>query len=490
MIVQAVRNHNGNSHRAKRFFGQLSRMLLDAPIHHKQLQQILVRVVQRHLRKTTFTPFNILREMDFAGGTLNYGGIEILRRVECDGEPRKHTMIPSTSAIRRCANLIETFADTVIPCRPIKSKKNGSEGFYFRAADVFVAILKAANMLDGEARERAIMFAQSLDGATLTKSLSHVLGGLKFNDRGGPLKTQSRDMVFPLVCVIGRETKSLVRGLFSRMIREIEEAANKVLPTMYAIVALKIVTNCDMSVDWKLSGRGGAAKNATYPCSKCFLRSDELHTKTGTASTCKWCIHHKYTEIDEDWQCRHFDMCTEDRVAEMNEQVLSFEKDMPEVSKKITTIWDQSSIAINRHVDPRVPPEPFQLKELDSIHFDSRGKDRKSCQLYSSHLNNDLQLRDLPIHGSLQDRQRRLKKQLISEWAYVDASTTIKKHGEASFTSAMVMVMETIPCVLHMEMRLGIKIISMLFKTGLTNAKNKLLTWIDKDDQKSVDKTC
>ena len=491
VIVESIRNHNGNSHRAKKFFRQLSRMLLNTEIHYNQLSECLTRCVQRHLRKTVFTPYNILQAMDFAGGTLNYGGIEILRQVETGGKKRKHTMIPSTSAIRRCASLIESFADCAVPYRPIRNKNTGSEGFYFRAADVFVAILKAAGMLKGEARQRAIRFAQSLDGATLTKSLSHVLGGIKFNDKGCPLKSQSRDMVFPLVCIIGRETKSIVRGLFSRMIKEIQEASDKVLPAMHAIVALKIVTNCDMSVDWKLSGRGGAAKNATYPCSKCFVRSDELHTKTGELSQCKWCLHHKYIQHDKEWKCRHFPMTTEEQIAGMKEQVDKFEEDMPELSEQISDVWKKSAIHINIHTDPRVPPLPTLLDKVNSIHFDiDVATDRRKRQVYSSNLNKDLELRDLPISGSLAERQRRLKQSHIAEWTYVDASTTISKAGEVSVTTALVMVMDTVPCLLHMEMRLGIKILSMLFKTGLTNCKQDLLPWIEEKDRSSLDRKC
>ena len=492
VIVESVRNHKGNSHRAKKFFGQISRMLVEDPIHHNQLSDCLVRVVQRHLRKTIFTPFNILKEMDMAGGKLNYAGVEVLRTVECGGRPtKKHTMIPSTSAIQRCAAYIEQFADYVVPFHPIKNPKDGSEGFYFRAADVFVAILKAANMLDGEAKRRAIQFAQSLDGATLSKHLSHVLGGLKFNDKNSPLKAQSRDMVFPLVCVIGRENKALVRGLFSRMIREIQEAANKVLPTMYAIMALKVITNCDMSVEWKLSGKGGAAKNATYPCAKCTVKSGALHTEAGKPSQCKWCLHQDYLAHDKGTICYHAPMCTPKHMKKMNDQVKTFEDAMPKIAEDISTIWSDCKIAISAAIDPRAPPTRNQIeKDLSSIHFGVDRADQAQQREYSKNLNHDLQLRGLDLGGSLVSRQRRLKLQLIAEWAYVDASTTVKRYGEASVTTALVMLMDTIPCLLHMEMRMGIKILQMCLKTGLTNCKYNKLAWIDKALHGNMEKKC
>ena len=59
-----------------------------------------------------------------------------------------------------------------------------------------------------------------MDGALFTNNLAHTLGGLKFNDQASELR-QSRDGVFPVLCVCSRESKGIVRGIFYRMIKEI-----------------------------------------------------------------------------------------------------------------------------------------------------------------------------------------------------------------------------------------------------------------------------
>jgi hypothetical protein len=42
------------------------------------LQPHLLALARKHLRKHVFTPFNILRVMDIAGGTLSYEGIDVI----------------------------------------------------------------------------------------------------------------------------------------------------------------------------------------------------------------------------------------------------------------------------------------------------------------------------------------------------------------------------------------------------------------------------
>jgi hypothetical protein len=45
---------------------------------HETYNQHLLGLARKHFQEKVFTAFNILREMDLAGGTLSYEGIEIL----------------------------------------------------------------------------------------------------------------------------------------------------------------------------------------------------------------------------------------------------------------------------------------------------------------------------------------------------------------------------------------------------------------------------
>jgi hypothetical protein len=76
----------------------------------------LVSMAKEWLRKHVFTPWAILREMDLAGGTLSYEGIEVLRKVETKGKKCfRGSVIPSSTEIQRAARMVERFAHPLCP---------------------------------------------------------------------------------------------------------------------------------------------------------------------------------------------------------------------------------------------------------------------------------------------------------------------------------------------------------------------------------------
>ena len=489
IISKAILRHGKNSDRATRFLKALCGMLLNSNIHQGRMKDVLLEVVGKHLRQTVFTPFRILSEMDRHGGVLNFEGIELLRRVETNGQKHVRTIIPSTSSLQNCAAMVEHYGSIVCPFRMIRNVRDSTEGFYFRAADVMRVILHSGGLMDGEAASRPVNLSQSIDGAMLTKHLSHTLGGLKFNDSSNPYK-QSRNSVFPIVCVIGRESTSIVRGLFARMIQEIDEAASIVLPQRFAIEPPKVSTNCDMSCDWKLSGRGGAAKVCKYPCSKCAIASSDLHLQTRLASECPICIHLKHTD-DENWICRHVDMCTGAHIGLMKEEVEKFKAESPKVAEEIDDIRKKSKIRTD--INPSLPADDIALSSSDNIHFDFQKAEVQDRIEFSRNVNSDLQLRGLSLQGPLSERQSRLKVQHISEYTYSMASLRVREFdpkGNKDVAGALVMMMDAVPCLLHLENRMGIKILSMCLKSGLTHAKNDEHDWINEDDRTSVDRKC
>ena len=389
--------------------------------------------------------------------------------------------------------MIESFGNIKIPFKMIRDTNDGSEGFYFRPSDMGREIILARDVAE-DAKSRNLMMAQTLDGATLSKKHQITMAGLKFNDSSNPL-TSSRNDVTPLLCVMGGEKKKNVRGIFSILFAEIAEAAHTILPRLLGIMAIWIVTNCDMSCEWKLAGCGGAAKNARFPCTKCPIESTNLAMPTypqdDDESTeeerifCNWCYAMGHDNIPE-WECRHHKMCTPEHLKTLRSRVKRFEKDMPAISKQIEEIWDESHIAVRG--DPRVPHGENEKDDLSSIHFDLEKATRPQRKTYSTNLTEDLALRDLSLKGSLVQRQAWLFLQHVSEWTYHDASKTVKKFGQGNANSALVMMMDLVPCILHMEIRLGIKILTMCLKDGFTNAKKGTLAWMP-DNCKGSDVT-
>ena len=60
-------------------------------------------------------PFNVLRGMDLAGGTLSYEGVEVIRKVESDGKKYFRGIFPLTAELKRMAAKIKWFAKGKCP---------------------------------------------------------------------------------------------------------------------------------------------------------------------------------------------------------------------------------------------------------------------------------------------------------------------------------------------------------------------------------------
>ena len=481
LVEDSVSRLSNDSLGSQTLFKELTTMLLDPSLHGGQSLRCAYDVFRSYVRKHVFTPFEILRQMDLRGGGLNYSNIEVLRNVETQGRPWQRTLLPSTSVLQDCARQVEEYGQNFCPYRMIRNKNDGSEGFAFRAADVMVAILMAGQVLEDEAVLRPIHLAQSMDGALFTNNLAHTLGGLKFNDQASDLR-QSRDGVFPVLCVCSRESKGIVRGIFYRMIKEIEEAAHFVVPQHFGTEVIVITTNCDMSLEWKLVARGGAARQVTYPCAKCAVRSGQLHIQSQPTHSCVWCQELGHLSRPN-WVCRHHRICTKNFIAEVRQQADSLEKHIPTKLGSLEETWMASNLTHSE--DPRNDVTPIQKGTTKSIHFDLSRASREDRKTYSENLTHDLALRDMDFTGSLEVRQNRLLAQHIKEWTYFRACQSLSQFENSQIDSALVLVLDIVPCILHMENRMGLLFLSLVLKIGLANVKRKGMSWMSTAEKKT-----
>jgi len=141
----------------------------------------LLTLAKKELRRTTFAPWRILRAMDLNGGTLNYAGVEILRSLESENEKYFHgSLIPSTAELQRVARQVESFGKQHAPWERVM--KETGEGIEFKLETLIPTVLKAYG-LEEVAKERPVVFAQSLDGTDITKNFGCIIGGLKPKDK-------------------------------------------------------------------------------------------------------------------------------------------------------------------------------------------------------------------------------------------------------------------------------------------------------------------
>jgi hypothetical protein len=127
---------------------------------------------------------------------------------------------------------------------------------------------------------------------------------------------------------------------------------------------------------------------------------------------------------------------------------------------------------------PGVPGNGNAANENTSIHYDLEGRTREEVQAYSNRIVHDLLLRSIDFIGitSASERRNLLRNSLIQEFTYRKLQEAIA-HGETGNDKALFLLINAVPCILHMENRIGLKILTRLFMKGLGYAKeNKLPT--------------
>ena len=439
-------------------------------------QPELLRRVRVYFRNTIFTPIMILKEMDLAGGSLFYEGIDVLRRVETSGLKRfRGSMIPSKSEIKRMAGMVEWFARPVCPYT-LKLTSMG-EAVEFDYGKTMMCILKAFH-LDDVGRQRSLSVASSIDGASLSKNLSIIAGGIKVTDRAAlcpltkmplldnpmTMKAQSRNLCIPLKIMMGREMKETFTefGTLFKFLDDISEVETLSATEMAGFMPFSTMTNCDLSAQWKGLCKGGATKVHTLPCTGCASTSESSAKPNATLCT-SWCNEHS-ASAGPDWMCYHKPMATPEHVMTLQSQV----------GELISTLnWAYEEIKaeskMTQHNVEMEDPLLSSKKDDMSIHFvPTTDHERKR---YSQLLRNELMLRGLVIPGTLDVRRENLRPALHREVTISRLATEIAQ-GEVK-EGAYFLLMHTLPCVLHMENRNGIKLLTMVLIEGLSNAKKR-----------------
>jgi hypothetical protein len=222
------------------------------------------------------------------------------------------------------------------------------------------------------------------------------------------------------------------------------------------------MTNCDLSAQWKGLCKGGAAKVHTLPCTGCATESESFATPN--ASLCaRWCSERS---LDAGWMCFHKPMATPEHVnsmqAEVAELITAMHCDLEEI---------QGGSMISGQDVELDNPLQSSTRNATSIHFVPTNALEK--QSFSRLLSDELMLRGLRMSGSMDSRRETLREALLGEATVARLAKEIA-HGEVK-EGAYFLLMHTLPCVLHMENRNGIKLLTMVIIKGLSNAKKQLL---------------
>jgi hypothetical protein len=136
--------------------------------------------------------------------------------------------------------------------------------------------------------------------------------------------------------------------------------------------------------------------------------------------------------------------------------------------------------------DPRAPLAS-SMHDILSIHFSLQERTRDDLVHYSGLVTEDLLTRELSASGNLQERRDRLRESFVIEYTYRHLKGAIA-HGSLGKENALFHLIDAVPCILHMENRIGLKFITMLAIKGLGNAKRALTFSQERSEGKRIEK--
>jgi hypothetical protein len=200
----------------------------------------------------------------------------------------KHHVMKSMKAVEVTARIDIPFS----PITPVAAEdgENGIDGIVFDFPKLLEFLLKLYK-LDAAHRDLtqpAVEFSITLDGADLSRNISHVTAGIKINDpraidpaSGIPIgcddsrKVQSRELCWPFKIIIVKDTKTLYANHFSDFFNFFQQVEERGFGTYTR--GFLISSPQDLSSLWKATGKGGVCKQKIFFCCCCACKSVDVH---------------------------------------------------------------------------------------------------------------------------------------------------------------------------------------------------------------------
>jgi len=427
------------------------------------------------IRTEVYSPANVLRAMDMAGGQLSIEGIEVLRTCETNGAKYyRHSILPCSADIRRVGADVEAFAEKIIPYKH-GILETGGEFVEWVPQEMIAMVIKGFG-LEEQAKERSITIHQAMDGAQLSKNITHVTYGFKMADRGAlcpfskkPLfggnennaSMQSRNNCFPLKIVMERESNDIV-DLMRPIISVVKSMTVPGQKWMGGNEHIKAPMNSDMSATWKIFQVGGAAKRDVQPCHCCPILSDDLsHANAEKCSRfCK----------NEDDVCYHQTFLSSGNIEELQLHYDLLQSTLDEQYQSYEQLRLLSEMELDE--DPSAPTGEGRMNER-SIHFNFQAENvtYATRAKYSRTINHELRIRHMPVSvAPLQERQSQLREVCMKERSIRKLRTALQHGKKIENSKAFLSLHDAVPCILHLENRVGLKLFTMLLRAGLSNA--------------------
>jgi len=123
---------------------------------------------------------------------------------------------------------------------------------------------------------------------------------------------------------------------------------------------------------------------------------------------------------------------------------------------------------LSKKEHPRLP-KAANTMDCSSIHFKYNDAEvsQDSRKAYSEAINHDL-IQCLDATGAMHVCHERLREALIIEHNFIELRNAIK-HRKMDQINSYLLLIDAMPCIMHLEMHIGIKIIAMILHSGMSN---------------------
>jgi hypothetical protein len=404
---------------------------------------------------------NIARILDLSGSVLNLGGYDALRKGmegDVDGKIiRNGGWLVSKWHVMKSMTKVEELAKEVIPFYPLEPAA-GIDGIVFDYPKLLTYILKLfkLDVVASDPTQPPVEFSITLDGADLSRNISHVTAGVKINDpraidpvTGIPIgcedstKVQSRELCFPFKVLIAKDTKTLYDNYYTdffSFFKQVEQNGFGAFPRPFIISSPQ-----DMSSFWKVFKKGGACKNKGHFCHCCACHSDVVHLPRQIR--CERCV------LKGRESCHHYVVGDAETLSRAQERLQGMQATAPYLAD--AGIKERLLLRLeNNQMD--------QLRDISNINFEPENILERN-RFSEEFVNHDLSVLRLSRMGNLEVRRARVKAVLHS---FEEAESMAKTIAEGNYAGAYISIRQAVPCILHLENRCGEKFIKMLLLEG------------------------
>jgi hypothetical protein len=435
----------------------------------------LIADMNRLYVRNIFKDWKVLKAFDCSPvGAFKSSTVKALNSVLDEG---KIGLFPSPSAVDRTRQLLDKYAMEVVGCRREMTKYG--EVYYLNFDRVIRLLLKATNLYEKAQRE-SVCLSFTADGALLLNSRTHVSCGVKITDVDGvhpvtkkPLTAvdedteeafyncvQSRELCAIMVMADAKDSKELYDEVFSEFYAYTERLRIEGMSASDdgepALKPFKVAHPQDMKSTQTVSKRGGNCKMKTYFCHLCSCTKHKLVSYNTGNDRCDRCKRRDKNK------CYHHEVCDSTRT-EMLLQDL--EKCVGEYYESYKEQFDEIKKKSKLLTDPTQANSECDITHIDYVIPENDPSRRRE---YSQFIAKECLLRKIPINGGTVDDWRDSLRHCVLLERRIEFLVTVRQwYDEGVDKVPLIAFIELlIPCILHLENRVGEKIINMIIRFG------------------------